>query len=411
MWALTSSLRTIRCQCSLGTVVWGNRTGSATRRRRRPRLRIRAPVVRTGFPRDSRALRRAPGSSQESARPRCARRRPRSRCPRRTRSRTRPRRRSGCSTPSPPRRSGLVPGPIPADPVTFPADLEVQTVQVDQAKVGVVVELPVSSVVEAGNPPHRPGGERRLVVRAVGEPVAALVEDRPARVIRLLPVHHVQDLVADAVHPPVCELVEVVAEGAPLRSRCDDLVDVRDQDHVVSALEELVLESLDGLDHPGVVDRVVVNGPADEPVPIGGPVGRVVVEDVEVIRRKEAGIVVEPNRQEDRLVVDDGDRGAPLVRAERPQPASVRPVGPDRLPELAERRLGVLMNLRNSDRGREDGEIVGRSAAQGRRAYIIRTGVPRIVGSSARVTRKPLASSWPTVSSWRSLSRCSSATT
>jgi hypothetical protein len=48
---------------------------------------------------------------------------------------------------------------------------------------------------------------------------------------------------------------------------------------------------------------------AHEALPVGRTVVGVVVEDIEVVRSEELRVVPQPDRKEDRLVVDHGDQG------------------------------------------------------------------------------------------------------
>src|SRR5918992_763886 len=70
-----------------------------------------------------------------------------------------------------------------------------------------------------------------------------------------------------------------------------------------------MLELLDRLHHPDVIHTVVLDGDPHEATALGRAVGRLVVEDVDVLRPKETRVVAQPDRKEDRLVVDDRDDG------------------------------------------------------------------------------------------------------
>ena len=98
-----------------------------------------------------------------------------------------------------------------------------------------------------------------------------------------------------------------------------------------------MLVILDRSHHPGVVDGVVSDGDTDEAATICGAVARAVIEDVQILGWEELRVVAEPDRQEYRLVADDGQSGAALVR-----PARRAPVAP-RLPE-AVKVLGQPMD-------------------------------------------------------------------
>src|SRR5436190_2122092 len=59
-----------------------------------------------------------------------------------------------------------------------------------------------------------------------------------------------------------------------------------------------------------------------------------VVDLVAVLGGEEPRVIAEPERKQDRLVVDDRHHGAALSRPQLPHPATVAPVLPHRLPEL-----------------------------------------------------------------------------
>ena len=187
--------------------------------------------------------------------------------------------------PAQPRRHPPPPTAAPAGEVALPAQGVVHAVQVDEPQVGVGVELESARPCKPGLPGDRRAGERGLVVAVVDEPPAALVEDGPAEVERSLAVGTVQQLVAEAVDELLVESVDIGGERPPLRDRGHDLVDVGDEDHLV-AVEQVALERTRSSGPSRCGQPCRSHRDAHEVVAVGRAVGRLVVEDVDVLAAK-----------------------------------------------------------------------------------------------------------------------------
>ncbi|CAB4883290.1 unannotated protein [freshwater metagenome] len=184
----------------------------------------------------------------------------------------------------------------------------VGAMQVDHPQVRVIAGVVALQAVEPRLPVERDRRERRLVVERTREPVAALREDRLVEAQRLL-TGHLQHLVSETGDPAAVESGEVFAKVAERWIRRDDLVAVHEE-HAVVALEQTALQRPHLAPHPAVVEAAVRDGEPDEAVSIGRTVGRVVVEDMDVLRREELRVVAQPERQEERLVLHHRHHGA-----------------------------------------------------------------------------------------------------
>jgi hypothetical protein len=87
-----------------------------------------------------------------------------------------------------------------------------------------------------------------------------------------------------------------------------------------------------------VIDGPVRHGYPHEAIAVGRAVGGAVVEDVDVLGREVAGVIPQPDREEDRFVTHHGEHGGPPAAIGC---ARLAPAPPQRLEELDQPMLSL----------------------------------------------------------------------
>ncbi len=146
------------------------------------------------------------------------------------------------------------------------ADLVVHAMQMDQAQVGVEVELVVGAAVETRPPAQGTVASAGLVVDVVEEPVPALVEHRQLRPVRRLLRRDMDRPRSRGSSPTPRRTVEVVGERPPTRVTARRSRRRRQRGRRRSA-PAAVADAPRSSDHPGVVDGRRETGMRTKPPP------------------------------------------------------------------------------------------------------------------------------------------------